>query len=75
MKKIIVTGGAGYIGSHTVVELSNAGYKPIIVDNLSNSSKVNIEGIENIINQKAILLNFATQFSEEIERQRHKDYK
>lgn len=35
MKKIIVTGGAGYIGSHTVVELIEAGYTPIIVDNLS----------------------------------------
>ncbi len=37
--KIVVTGGAGYIGSHTVVELYNAGYIPIIVDNFSNSSK------------------------------------
>lgn len=38
MKKILVTGGAGYIGSHTVVELLNAGYQPVIVDNLSNSN-------------------------------------
>jgi len=37
MSKILVTGGLGYIGSHTVVELVNAGYEPIIVDNLSNS--------------------------------------
>ncbi|GAX59525.1 UDP-galactose 4-epimerase [Candidatus Scalindua japonica] len=37
MKKIIVTGGLGYIGSHTVVELVNNGFEPIIVDNLSNS--------------------------------------
>jgi len=37
MAKILVTGGLGYIGSHTVVELVNAGYEPIIVDNLSNS--------------------------------------
>ena len=36
--KILVTGGAGYIGSHTVVELAAAGYEPVIVDNLSNSS-------------------------------------
>ena len=34
---ILVTGGAGYIGSHTVVELMNAGYHPIIVDDLSNA--------------------------------------
>jgi UDP-glucose 4-epimerase len=37
MSKILVTGGLGYIGSHTVVELVNAGFEPIIVDNLSNS--------------------------------------
>ena len=37
--KIIVTGGAGFIGSHTVVELINAGYMPIIIDNFSNSKK------------------------------------
>ncbi|MBO4505242.1 MAG: NAD-dependent epimerase/dehydratase family protein, partial [Lachnospiraceae bacterium] len=36
---ILVTGGAGYIGSHTVVELYNAGYEAVIVDNLSNSSR------------------------------------
>jgi len=38
VKKIIVTGGLGYIGSHTVVELMSAGYEPVIVDDLSNSS-------------------------------------
>ena len=38
-KKILVTGGTGYIGSHTVVELFNAGYQPIIVDNFSNKVK------------------------------------
>ena len=37
MSKILVTGGLGYIGSHTVVELVNAGYEPVIVDDLSNS--------------------------------------
>ena len=37
--KILVTGGAGYIGSHTVVELQNAGYEAVVVDNLSNSSE------------------------------------
>ena len=37
-KNILVTGGAGYIGSHTLVELYNSGYYPIVVDNLSNSS-------------------------------------
>ena len=45
-KDILITGGAGYIGSHTVVELFDSEYRPIIVDNLSNSSINNIRGIE-----------------------------
>jgi UDP-glucose 4-epimerase len=48
---ILVTGGAGYIGSHTVVELVLAGHRPVIIDNLDNSSKVAIEGIEKILQQ------------------------
>jgi len=52
MKKIIVTGGAGYIGSHTVVELIKNGFEPIIIDNLCNSSINNIKGIESITNKK-----------------------
>ncbi|MEJ7662154.1 MAG: NAD-dependent epimerase/dehydratase family protein [Hymenobacter sp.] len=40
MSKILVTGGAGYIGSHAVVELVQAGYEPVIVDNFSNSEDV-----------------------------------
>lgn len=36
---ILVTGGAGYIGSHTVVELQNSGYDVVVLDNLSNSSE------------------------------------
>ena len=52
--KVLVTGGAGYIGSHTVVELHNAGYQAIVVDNLSNSSIEVLEGIEKIIGEKPI---------------------
>ncbi len=48
MEKIIVTGGAGYIGSHTVVELQQAGFEVIIIDNLSNSRVEVISGIEKI---------------------------
>lgn len=45
---ILVTGGAGYIGSHTCVELLNEGYDVIVVDNLSNSSKKAIDRVEEI---------------------------
>jgi UDP-glucose 4-epimerase len=48
MAKILVTGGTGYIGSHTVVELQKVGYEVVIVDNLSNSSIDVLNGIENI---------------------------
>ncbi|MBC7959149.1 MAG: UDP-glucose 4-epimerase GalE [Vallitaleaceae bacterium] len=49
---ILVTGGAGYIGSHTCVELLQKGYEVVIVDNLSNSSKTSIERIEIITGKK-----------------------
>ena len=45
---ILVTGGAGYIGSHTVVELQNAGYDVVVMDNLSNSSEKSLERVEQI---------------------------
>jgi len=48
MKQILVTGGTGYIGSHTAVELQNAGYEVIIIDNFSNSSIEVLDGIEKI---------------------------
>jgi UDP-glucose 4-epimerase len=50
--KILVTGGLGFIGSHTVVALQNEGYEVIIIDNLSNSSLSVLEGIEKISGQK-----------------------
>ena len=45
---ILVTGGAGFIGSHTVVELQNAGYDVVVVDNLVNSSRKSLERVEKI---------------------------
>lgn len=48
MSKILVTGGLGYIGSHTVVELLVSGYEVVIIDNLSNSNKEVLGGIEKI---------------------------
>jgi UDP-glucose 4-epimerase len=48
-KKILVTGGTGFIGSHTVVELIAAGYTPVIVDNLGNSSRKIVDQLEAIV--------------------------
>lgn len=58
MKKILVTGGTGYIGSHTTVELIEAGYKPVIIDNLSNSSIDVLSNIEKITGVKVEFENF-----------------
>ncbi|MDR1886823.1 MAG: UDP-glucose 4-epimerase GalE [Prevotellaceae bacterium] len=52
MNRILVTGGTGYIGSHTVVELQNSGYEVVIVDNLSNSSTDVLDGIASITGKK-----------------------
>lgn len=49
---VLVTGGAGYIGSHTVIELIENGYDPIIVDNLCNSKKTAVERVEKIVGRK-----------------------
>lgn len=51
-KKILVTGGAGYIGAHTVVELIQSGYEPIIIDNFSKSDTTLLEGLERLTKQK-----------------------
>ncbi len=53
-KKILVTGGLGFIGSHTVVELMEAGYEPVIVDDLSNSSPEVLDGIERITGRRPL---------------------
>ena len=47
-KTVLVSGGAGYIGTHTAVELINAGYDVVIIDNLSNSEKEAVEGVRRI---------------------------
>lgn len=52
MIKILVTGGTGYIGSHTVVELQEAGYDVVIIDNLSNSNIGVLDGIEKITGKR-----------------------
>jgi len=55
-KNVLVAGGLGYIGSHTVVELINNGYNPIIIDNLSNSNTDIIDKIEKITGEDIIYL-------------------
>jgi UDP-glucose 4-epimerase len=57
MTKILVTGGTGYIGSHTVVELQNVGFEVVIVDNLSNSNIDVLNGIEKITGTRPIFEN------------------
>ena len=56
-KGVLVAGGAGYIGSHTVVELINAGYEVVIVDNLSNSDISSLDGISKIAGVKPTFYN------------------
>ena len=51
MKTILVTGGAGYIGSHTSIELIEAGYDVVVVDNLSNSKYEAVKRVEKIVNK------------------------
>jgi UDP-glucose 4-epimerase len=60
-KYILVTGGLGFIGSHTCVELLKANYKVIVIDNLTNSSKKNIDRIYKITNKKIIFYKLDTR--------------
>ncbi|MFB6340598.1 UDP-glucose 4-epimerase GalE [Saccharicrinis sp. FJH62] len=60
-QKILVTGGTGYIGSHTVVELINSGFEVVIVDDLSNSSVEVLDSIETITGTKPAFYQFNLQ--------------
>lgn len=55
--KVLLTGGAGYIGTHTCIEVVKAGYEPIIADNFSNSSPLAVERVEEIVGKKIPLYN------------------
>lgn len=54
MKNVLITGGAGYIGSHVAVELLNKNYKVIVYDNLTNSSKISVKRVEEITGKNMI---------------------
>jgi UDP-glucose 4-epimerase len=54
MKEVIVTGGAGFIGSHAVVELIESGYRPIIIDNFSNSEKTVLDNLRKLTGQEIV---------------------
>src|SRR5438445_11748439 len=56
MSTVLLTGGAGYIGSHTCVEIIAAGWRPVILDNLSNSSARVLERIERITGERPALI-------------------
>jgi UDP-glucose 4-epimerase len=54
MKNILVTGGLGFIGSHTVVSLHEAGFNPIILDNLSNTRETVMDGLEQLMGRRPV---------------------
>ncbi|MEH6696124.1 MAG: SDR family NAD(P)-dependent oxidoreductase [Hyphomonas sp.] len=52
MKQVLVTGGAGYIGTHTCVELMAQGYSPVVVDNFCNSSPASLDRVRRLTNHE-----------------------
>ena len=68
MKKVLVTGGMGYIGSHTVIQLFEAGYEPIIVDNLVNSKPEVLNRIEKIVGKRPLFYKFDVRDEENLNK-------
>lgn len=77
MDKILVTGGLGFIGSHTVVELQNEGYEVVIIDNLSNSTIEVLDGISSITGMKPLFEKLDLRDKEAVESffKKHHDIK
>ncbi|WP_111309401.1 UDP-glucose 4-epimerase GalE [Confluentibacter sediminis] len=77
MDKILVTGGLGFIGSHTVVELQNEGYEVVIIDNLSNASIDVLDGITSITGKAPIFEKLDLKDKESVEAffKKHNDLK
>jgi UDP-glucose 4-epimerase len=77
MDKILVTGGLGFIGSHTVVELQDEGYEVVIIDNLSNSTIENLDRIISITGKTPVFEELDLKNKSKVEEffQRHQDIK
>jgi UDP-glucose 4-epimerase len=73
--KVLVTGGLGFIGSHTVVELQNEGFEVIIIDNLSNTSLSVLDGIQNITGKVPVFERLDLREKDKVQDffRRHKD--
>jgi UDP-glucose 4-epimerase len=73
--KVLVTGGLGFIGSHTVVELQNEGFEVIIIDNLSNTSLSVLDGIQNITGKAPVFEKLDLREKDKVQDffNRHKD--
>jgi UDP-glucose 4-epimerase len=73
--KVLVTGGIGFIGSHTVVELQNEGFEVIIIDNLSNTSLSVLDGIQNITGKVPVFERLDLREKDKVQDffRRHKD--
>ncbi|EOY3905464.1 SDR family NAD(P)-dependent oxidoreductase, partial [Acinetobacter baumannii] len=67
MAKILVTGGAGYIGSHTCVELLEAGHEVFVFDNLSNSSKESLNRVQEITQKSLTFIEGDIRNSDELD--------
>ena len=68
MAKILVTGGAGYIGSHTCVELLNAGHEVVIFDNLSNSSEEAVRRVEKLADKSLVFIQGDIRYGHELDQ-------
>lgn len=68
MAKILVTGGAGYIGSHTCIELLDAGYEVIVFDNLSNSSEESLNRVQDITQKSLTFVQGDIRNADELDR-------
>lgn len=67
-ESILVTGGTGYIGSHTCIELLEAEFNVVVLDNLSNSSKESLQRVEQITGKKVTFINGDIRNSQDIEQ-------